>query len=312
LGSRHNQGNSPLLGTVERSSEPSSTRLLLFFLAAGLSTLLFLKPVVGIVHLSLSQPDASHLLLIPLLAAWLVWIERTSIFQAVFYDLKSALWVYGFALLLGVLIWWKGADISSDWHLTIYAVGLVLSWVACFLLAFGSRAAQIAKFPLAFLLLFVPIPAPILDRLIYYLQWGSTEVTSFLFDLSGIPVLREGFVFHLPRYSIFVAKECSGIRSSLALFVLTLIVAHFSLRTFWRKALFIVIGLLVMIVKNGVRIFALSALANYVNPNFLFGSLHRQGGVVFFILGLLLLLPVLRILVRTEQKTAQPILNQAS
>jgi len=69
----------------------------------------------------------------------------------------------------------------------------------------------------------------------------------------------------------------------------------------------VAIGLLVMLVKNGVRIFTLSALANYVNPDFLFGRLHHQGGVVFFILGLLVLYPVLLFLMRTESISGQPI-----
>jgi hypothetical protein len=38
----------------------------------------------------------------------------------------------------------------------------------------------------------------------------------------------------------------------------------------------------------------------YVDPSFLFGTLHRDGGIVFFLLGLLLLLPVLLLLQRGE------------
>jgi exosortase len=297
-----NLGGAPI-PVATGSAALTLTRFILFMLATVLSILLFLKPVLSIVHLSLTQPDSSHLLLIPFLAAWLVYVERSRIFQTVFYDLKSAYVFYAASLLLGGAIWWKGMESTSDWNLTGYAVSLVLFWMGSFILVFGSGAAKTARFPLLFLLLFAPIPASILEPIIYFLQWGSAEVTSFLFDLSGIPVLREGFVFHLPRYSIFIANECSGIRSSLALFILILIVAHFTLRSFWRKALFVAIGLLVMLVKNGVRIFTLTALANYVNPNFLFGSLHRQGGVVFFLLGLLLLYPVLRILMRSEHKS---------
>jgi exosortase len=275
---------------------------MVFSLGAALSIPLFFRPILSVIHLSLVQPEASHLLLIPFLAAWLVYFEQSAIFRTVSYDLQSATLLYTLSLLLGGFIWWDGKNSSSDWALTGYTVGLVLFWIGSFFLAFGNRSAKAASFPLLFLFLFAPIPASILDRIIYYLQWGSAEVTSFLFDLSGIPVLREGFVFRLPRYSIFIAAECSGIRSSVALFVLTLIVAHFTLRAFWRKALFVAVGLLVMLVKNGVRIFTLSALANYVNPDFLFGNLHKQGGVVFFLLGLLLLIPVLRILMRTEHR----------
>jgi len=55
-----------------------------------------------------------------------------------------------------------------------------------------------------------------------------------------------------------------------------------------------------MIVKNGVRIATLTILSLYVNPSFLFGKLHRDGGVVFFLLGLVLLVPILWFLGRRE------------
>ncbi|MBV9889051.1 MAG: archaeosortase/exosortase family protein, partial [Acidobacteria bacterium] len=59
-------------------------------------------------------------------------------------------------------------------------------------------------------------------------------------------------------------------------------------------------SLFVMILKNGVRIAVLTMLAIHVDPSFLFGRLHRDGGVVFFLLGLALLLPVLWLLGRNE------------
>ena len=117
-------------------------------------------------------------------------------------------------------------------------------------------------------------------------------MAEIIFDLTGVPVLREGFVFHLPRMSIEVAKECSGIRSSIALLILAVLVSQFAFSKFWKKALFVCAGLLVMIVKNGVRIATLTILANYVDPEFLYGRLHREGGVVFFLIGLALLLPL--------------------
>jgi len=56
-----------------------------------------------------------------------------------------------------------------------------------------------------------------------------------------------------------------------------------------------------MVVKNGVRIATLTILAEYVDPGFLYGRLHHEGGVVFFLLGLVLLLPVLWLLQRGEK-----------
>src|SRR5262249_4337133 len=136
---------------------------------------------------------------------------------------------------------------------------------------------------------------------VYWLQWGSALIAEVLFNLSGAPVLREGFIFRLPKMSIEVAQECSGIRSSLALLILAVLLAHFSFRPMWKKLVFVVAGLLMMLIKNGVRIATLTLLANYVNPDFLYGKLHRQGGIVFFLIGLALLLPVFFYLRRGEQ-----------
>src|SRR5262249_13253855 len=142
------------------------------------------------------------------------------------------------------------------------------------------------------LLFAIPIPDELLRRIVFWLQSGSAAIAEVFFNLSGAPVLRDGFIFRLPKISIEVAQECSGIRSSLALLILALLVAHFSFRPFWKKLVFVFAGLCMMLIKNGIRIAALTLLANYVNPNFLYGNLHHQGGVVFFLIGLALLLPV--------------------
>jgi exosortase/archaeosortase family protein len=59
-----------------------------------------------------------------------------------------------------------------------------------------------------------------------------------------------------------------------------------------------------MIVKNGIRIATLTILAQYVDSGFLYGRLHHEGGVVFFLIGLALLLPVFLLLQRGEAPRA--------
>jgi exosortase/archaeosortase family protein len=103
-----------------------------------------------------------------------------------------------------------------------------------------------------------------------------------------------------------VARECSGIRSSIALLVLAVLVGHFFLRTWWKQVLFVLAGFVVMIVKNAIRIVTLTVLATYVDPGFLYGNLHREGGVVFFMIGLLLMVPVYWILQTGEQTPELP------
>jgi succinate dehydrogenase/fumarate reductase cytochrome b subunit len=57
-----------------------------------------------------------------------------------------------------------------------------------------------------------------------------------------------------------------------------------------------------MILKNGIRIAALTLLAMCVDTGFLCGRLHHRGGVVFFLIGLVLLLAVLLFLQRSKTK----------
>jgi len=202
------------------------------------------------------------------------------------------------------LVWrFVGDGASLDVHLSGYILALALSWVAGFALLFGESACRTGSFSLLFLFLMISLPKFLLNHIINLLQLGSTWVTGSLLDLLGVPVLREGFVFHLARFNIEVAQECSGIRSSMALLVLALLVSHFQLNRFGSKALFVVSGLLMMILKNGIRIATLSMLAIYVDPGFLLGRLHHEGGIVFFALALLLLLPVLALLQRWESRS---------
>jgi exosortase len=282
-----------------------TTRWRLLFAWIVLSSLLFLKPVVDIVRLSLSKDDASYLIIIPFLSATVLYLERRKIFQQTAIDKVlgvTFLLLAGLALLISSYL--GKSNPFLDLKLSGCILALVLFWVSGFAFLFGKAVLRAAHFPFLFLLLMVPIPTFLLDRIIFLLQQGSAWITGAFFDLVGVPALQEGLVFHLARVNIEVAKECSGIRSSMALFILALLVAHFQLRNFSNKIAFIILGLFMMILKNGVRIATLTLLAVYVDPSFLFGRLHRQGGVVFFLLALLLLLPLLFFLRHRESKSS--------
>jgi exosortase len=282
-----------------------SKRLILFGLWIVAWSIPFARHLQSLIHSCLENDNASHILLIPFISAWVLYLERQTTFRRVFYDFPVA----AFFLVLAAALYGWTFGFEAHWSesnaLTGYILTLLLLWIAGFALFFGRAALNTARFSLLFLLLAVPLPDFVLNRLILYLQEGSAAVTAFLFDLTGVPVLRVGFVFHFPRVSIEIAKECSGIRSSMAVFILVLLVAHFRLRSFWKKVLFLACGLFMMILKNGIRIVSLTLLAMYVDLSFLYGKLHYQGGVVFFILSLLLLAPILWLLQRGEVSHAK-------
>src|SRR5271170_4089712 len=148
----------------------------------------------------------------------------------------------------------------------------------------------------------VPLPDVVLDRLIHAVQEGSTEIAYLIFQAVGTPVLRHGFLLSVPGVTIEVAKECSGIRSSIALFITCLLAAHLCLRTKWRMLVFVLLAFPLAIIKNGIRIATLTLLSVYVDPSFLTGSLHQKGGFLFFLLALVILAPVLLLFQKSEQK----------
>lgn len=285
---------------MSNNDKTITKRWLLFAGWCVLISLAFTFPLLAFVRTSLSNDDSSYLVLIPFISGWILFVERRNLIFGR-YDGKifgaSLILLAGSVALASLL---AGRASSSGLQNSGYILSLVLFWVAGFALLFGKAALRACYFPFLFLFLMVPLPKFFLEYVIYLLQTGSAWITGVFFDLLGVPVLREGFVFHLARVNIEVAKECSGIRSSMALLILALLVAHFRLRTFWKKALFLACGLFMMVLKNGIRIVTLTLLAIHVDPGFLYGRLHHQGGVIFFLISLLLLAPLLWLLERGE------------
>jgi len=278
----------------------NTERGLMYGVWVAASIAIFWRPLTALVHFALENGNASHVLLIPFISGLVLFHERKQIFHCVSYDFLVAGILFFLAIFLNGWALRSGANWSLANRLTVYTLALVLVWIAGFSFFFGRVALNTGRFPFLFLFLSVPLPDFLLNQIVFFLQKGSTEITAALFDLTGVLYLREGFVFHLARVNIEVARECSGIRSSMALFTLGMLVGHFALRSFWRQSSFVLFGIFVMIVKNGVRIVTLTLLATYVDPQFLYGNLHREGGVVFFVLGLLMLLPILWLLQRGE------------
>lgn len=250
---------------------------------------------------SLQNESASHILLIPVVAFYLLFAARRRIFSQSDFAISPGLIV----ILAAVGLFWVATRLSGEGsdRLSLEVLALVCLWVGGFVGSYGLKASRAAIFPLLFLLLMVPWPSAVLDRVILWLQEGSTDVTFAIFKALGVPVLRAGFVLTVPGVAIEVASECSGIRSSMALLITCLLAAHFCLRTKWKMMLFVLLVIPLSIIKNGIRIATLTLLSLYVDPDFLRGNLHRDGGFVFFFLALAMLFPVLRVLEKTE-KTA--------
>lgn len=273
----------------------------LFLLATVLVAWRFLAVLVSY---AIKNDSASHILLIPFIAMFIVFTGRQEIFEG------QIDWSFGpgsatiAAGLLGLTWFYHLSPVEGSWAFSATALSLVALWIGGFATCYGWRAAHSARFSLLLLLLLVPWPEPLLTRVIHLLQSGSTEIAYLLFRISGVPVLRSGFELAVPGVTIRVAEECSSIRSSIALFITCLLAAHLYLRKIWTTWIFVALALLFSVLKNGIRIATLTLLSIYVDPSFLRGSLHRDGGILFFLLALVMLWPALRILQASERPSS--------
>ena len=272
----------------------------------AVSSLIFWKPIGALVAYSLSHESSSHIVLIPFVSLFLLYIERNRIFASPHMSPGPGIGLIGVGAAIYLFVIWRPVSQDGNALLSAATLSLVLIWLGGFLFFYGMGAARTAAFPLLFLLLMVPLPDGILHRVVYFLQKESTELSYLLFRATGVPVLKQGFLLYLPSVTIEVAEECSGIRSSVALLITCLLAAHLFLRTTWRQAFFVLLSVPLAVIKNGIRIVTLSLLSLYVDPSFLTGRLHREGGFVFFLLILAILVPVLRALQKSEGQHTPP------
>jgi len=253
------------------------------------SLLVFHTPLTSVLALSLGDQRYRHILVIPLICAFLIHSERRRIFRVCQWRPRLGAVLLAAAVPVVVLprqMFFANADTA----LFSGVLATILVWTAGFVFCYGTQAFRSALFSFCFLLLTVPLPATWLDQIVIALQKGSAEASYILFKVLGVPVLRGGLHFSLPGVNIEIAKECSGINSSLALFIAGLLSAYLFLRSTWSKALLIAVVVPLLIVKNALRIVTISWLAVYVSRDYLHGDLHRHGGPFFAVVGLALLL----------------------
>ena len=282
------------------SAKLTAPRNLIFICFIVLSIIVFWKPLSALLSFSWHDVEYSHIILISLISIFLVFYERRKIFSEVSYGFG----VGTSLLLLGGTLYRFAEEYAFPSipveNLTPRILGIVILWVGGFAFCYGTRAFRAAAFSLLFLFLMVPVPGAMMDQPILFVQRASAEVADLLFNLTGVPVFRNGFMFSLPGLNIEVAKECSGIHSTLSLCMVSLIAGHLCLRSAWRKIFLMLAIFPIVSVTNGLRIFVISVLSAYVSRSFLSGNLHHNGGVIFFLLALALLTPVFQLFRKAE------------
>jgi exosortase len=270
-----------------------------FFLAA---TLLLWRPFITTLSRGLSDPESAYLLVIlPVSLALIVsgWRGPDPSAHPVTWP---GLVVLAAGLVTAIASWLAGAARVGEYELSLFMLALVLCWMGGFTLIFGAAVARYFLFPLSFLFWMVPMPSSWLASIIRFLQWSSAVSAAFLFSILGTHVSRDGIVLDIPNLTVEVAQECSSIRSSLVLVITTMVLAHLFLRSFWKQALLVGLSIPLAVAKNAVRIVTIALLGTRIDPSYLTGRLHHEGGIVFFSMALVAVVILLWFMRRSEMR----------
>ena len=269
---------------------------------AGLAALFALtllagwQPIVSTFALAFRDDNNTYILLIAPISAAMVFLEWRPIRSVLAPGIVAGSTVLAAAILIALCVLGWSASIAPDLRLSISMFAVVLSWCGSWLLCFGNRAARCALFPLCFAFALVPLPNVVMKEIIALLQQGSAFSAHLLFAVFSVPVTQDGVFLTIPGLTLQVAQECSSIRSSSMLLVTTIVMAQLLLCSPWRKALLIGAAIPLSIAKNGLRIFSIAMLGTRVDPIYITGRFHHDGGIIFFAIALIVICALLVVL----------------
>ena len=275
-----------------------------------LLTLAFARPLYELLLISLHSSLYSHIVLIPFVSSYLIWLKRSQFAAGIpsRHPLALVFAVTGVGLL--VAFWTSGLTgwtIGDRGGLVLLTLAfLCLLWATCAFLLTRTTLRAIV-FPLGFLVFITPMPLCVEHGLETLLQHASAEAAFLMFNLVGTPLQRSGLVFQLPDITLEVAPECSGIHSSVVLFITAVLAGHLFFQKLWTKSALALFVIPLGILRNGFRVFTLGELCVYVDPGIIDSPLHHHGGPVFFVMSLVPLFLLIWWLRKADRPT--PITN---
>lgn len=261
---------------------------------------LFGKELPFLKHLIHHNEAYTHIVIIPMISAFFIWKARKN-FLAYQGNLLAGLIliICGAAFSLTINMF----NLTDSTALFLKSVGVLFVIYGALILCWGFNIFKQSMFALLLLILALPVPVSVLNGFICFLQWGSAVTVDFLFSILGQAFVRDNNSFHLQTLSIYIAPECSGIRSTMALIITGSIAVEMFLKNWWNKILMLLIILPLSLLKNAIRITTITMLAQYVNISFLTHSvLHHRCGFLFYFIALAIYFPLLILLGRFEQK----------
>ena len=269
-----------------------------------------------------TDENYSHGLLIPFVIAYIVWSQRERFAR----EAQQPATIMGLTAVLAALFaLWAG---TAGAELFMQRTSLVLMLAGTVLYFWGFALLRLLVVPLFLLLLAIPIPAIVFNKIAFPLQLFASRCAVWAMMVFGIPVLRQGNVIELmPRGAIVtkkleVVEACSGIRSLMTLVTLAVVFAYFTHSRggnypdgenprddsksgslsrafsrlvsygFWRSAVILLSAIPIAISTNALRVSGTGVLAHYYGTKVADGFFHSFSGWVIYIVAFLMLFGV--------------------
>ena len=234
-------------------------------------------------------PDYSHGFLVPLFSLFLIWDKRKAIRATPIRPSWAGIALVVFAiavLILGVY----GVDLfTSRISFVLLMAGLIWTF-------FGKGMLRELRFPLLVLLLAIPFPEILFNKITFPLQLLASRIASDILPMLGVPTLQQGNVIQLPVMKLEVAEACSGIRSLMSLFALAIFYGYFLERSTSRRVILALASIPIAVAANVVRIVGTGLCVQYWNPDKAVGFFHEFSGWVMFCVSLCCLYLVHRVM----------------
>jgi exosortase len=261
-----------------------------------------------------TDENYSHGLLIPFIIGYILWTERERLARV---RMRPSLMWGGLCVGLAVLALWAG---TAGAELYMQRMSLVLMLAGIVIYFWGFPLLWRVLVPLGLLVLAIPIPAIIFNKVAFPLQLFASRVAVWSMRLFDIPVHRQGNVIELMPMNSFepkkleVVEACSGIRSLMTLLTLAVVFAYFThpKRTdgdgdgkggggllsplkhypFWRSLILVASAVPIAILTNSLRVSGTGILSRYYGTEVADGFFHSFSGWVVYIVAFLLLFAV--------------------
>jgi exosortase C (VPDSG-CTERM-specific) len=280
-----------------------------FALAAALLVLGFIVPLGKLFYFAVTDDLHSYIPLMPLVSGYLIWAQKIKppANSPPARKLAALFFVAGVVAVAG---YWSAArsatpaTIENSLALSTLALMLFLTAAGCRWL--GGAAMRRLAFPFFLLGFMIPFPVVLREGIENFLQHGSAVAADGLFTLSGLPFVRDGMLFRLPDITLEVAPECSGIHSTLILFITSLLAGRMILRQPGNRIGLCLAVIPLALLRNGFRVFVLGELCVHVGPTMIDSPIHHHGGPLFFLLSLVPFFLLLYFLRGIERKAAGP------